>query len=166
MKDIYLEQLVKRKAETKYTIYKALCILGIVLVVFASFLIHYLLLFVAFFLGLGAYYLFQSFDVEFEYTYVNGQLDFDKILGKARRKHLVTLQMDQLEMLAPKGSHQVDSMRNMKGKYLDLSSHMPDHRVYEMYIRTESEFYKIEFEPGDEMLEAIRLLSPRKVAQY
>lgn len=162
-KDVYMEQLVKRRSEPKYAFIKGVCVLLIVVVAGLSFFISPLLLFVAFFLGLGSYYLFQTFDVEYEYTYVNGQLDIDKILGKARRKKLVTLQMEQLEMLAPKDSHALDSLRNMKCTFYDASANEPDHQVYEMYIRTDKELVKIYFEPKEELIDAIRQLSPRKV---
>ena len=31
-------------------------------------------------------YLFRSMDIEYEYLYINGNLDVDKIMSKSRRK--------------------------------------------------------------------------------
>ena len=38
----------------------------------------------------GAYKISQKFDVEFEYTYVNGDLDIDRIFSRNSRKRLRT----------------------------------------------------------------------------
>lgn len=162
-KDIYLEELVKRRSEPKYAFVKGLCVFLIAAVTVLAYFISSLFLFVAFFLGLGSYYLFQTFDVEYEYTYVNGQLDIDKIYGKARRKQMVSLQMEQLEMLGVQNAHEMDSLRNMKCTVYDATANEPDHVVYEMYVHTEKGLVKVLFEPKEELLDAIRQLSPRKV---
>ena len=162
-KDVFVEQLVARKPEMKYAFYKGLLIFVVVFAALAGFFFHPALLLVAFALGAGVYYLIQMFDVEFEYTYVNGELDFDKIYAKARRKRMVSVQMSNLEMMAEKGSHHLDSLRHSQFKSFDFSSGDESHKIYEMYVRTESQLMQIFFEPNDEIVDAVRQLSPRKV---
>lgn len=166
MKDVYEEQLIRRTMEPKYAFYKGSCFCVIALCVLAAAFVHTMLLFVALLLGVGLYFLFPYFSVEFEYIYVNGELDFDKIYGQKNRKRVITVEMSNLEMIGPKGSHAMDSMRTMKCKEYDFTANEPDHTVYEMYIRVNQELTRIFFEPKEEILEAIRQISPRKVANH
>lgn len=164
MGDVFEEQLVKRVAEPKYAFYMGACVFVTVAVAFLSLLLQQpLFLVLAILLGVGDYYLFQTFDVEFEYTYVNGELDFDKIVAKSRRKRMLSVDVHKLEMIGPKGACQLDSLRNSKYKSYDFSSNNEEHTIYEMYIRTENELLQIYFEPNQNMLEAMRQLGPRKV---
>lgn len=163
MKDVYEEQLVARRPELKYAFYKGLLIFVVIFAALAGFFFHPALLFVAFLLGIGVYYLVQMFDIEYEYLYVNGELDFDKIYAKARRKRVLSVQMEHLEMMAEKDSHHLDSLRHSQYKTYDFSSGDETHKVYEMYIHTETELMQIFFEPNDNIIEAIRQISPRKV---
>ncbi len=166
MKDVYVEQLVKQKADSKTFFYKGLCVFVVAVAALAGFFIHALFLLLALVLGVGAYYLLQNLDIEYEYLYVNGELDFDKIYGKARRKRILTVEMEHLETMAIKGSHGLDSLRTMPHKTFDFTSRDENGRVYEMYIRTEGELLQIFYEPNDEIVEAVRMLSPRKVVSY
>lgn len=163
MKDVYEEQLVARKPELKYAFYKGLLIFVVVFAALAGFFFHPAFLLVAFALGVGVYYLIQMFDIEYEYLYVNGELDFDKIYAKSRRKRMLSVQAEHLEMMAEKGSHHLDSLRHSQFKAYDFSSGDETHKIYEMYIRTETELLQILFEPNDNIIEAIRQISPRKV---
>ncbi len=163
MSDVFEEQLVKRVAEPKYAFYMGACIFVTVAVAIASLKIHPVLLIVAIGLGIGDYFLFQTFDIEFEYTYVNGELDFDKIMAKSRRKRMLSVNVRKLEMIGPKGAYQLDSLRKSKYKTYDFSSNNEEHTIYEMYIRRENELLQIYFEPNQSMLEAMGQLGPRKV---
>lgn len=163
MGDVFEEQLIKRVAEPKYAFYIGACTFVTVAVAFASLLIHPILLVIAIVLGIGDYFLFQTFDVEYEYTYINGELDFDKIMAKSRRKRMLSVNVRKLEMIGPKGAYQLDSLRKSKYKTYNFSSNNEEHTIYEMYIREENELLKIYFEPNQNMLEAMRNLGPRKV---
>lgn len=41
--------------------------------------------------GYGTFFLLQSFQVEYEYTFTNGELDVDKIIAQKRRKSLLSV---------------------------------------------------------------------------
>ena len=47
------------------------------------------------------YFKLPSFDLEFEYLYVNGELDVDKIMSKTKRKRVARIDMDKVELIAP-----------------------------------------------------------------
>ena len=114
MNDIYVEQLVKRKSDYKNAFYKGLLVFLVAAFVLMGFFFYRIFLLVAFGMGVAVYYLMQLFDIEFEYLYVNGELDFDKIYAKSRRKRILTVTMAHLEMMAEKGSHHLDSLRTMQ----------------------------------------------------
>lgn len=166
MGDVFEEKLVKRASESKHAIYIGACIFLTVVVALLSLVTSPILLVVAIILGIADYFIFQSFDVEYEYTYVNGEMDFDKIVAKSRRKRLLSVDAHKLEMIGPKDSHHLESLRRSKYKTFDFSSRKEDHDVYEMYIRTENELLQILFEPNQNMLEAMRQLGPRKVIMF
>lgn len=163
MGDVFEEKLVKCKAQPKVFFYMGGCVFVTVAVALASLLIHPILLVVAIVFGIADYFLFQNFEVEYEYTYVNGEIDFDKIIGKSRRKKMLTVDVHKLEMIALKGSHALDSLRHSKYKSYDFSSGNEEHTIYEMYIRNENELLQIFFEPNENMLSAMQQYGPRKV---
>lgn len=48
----------------------------------------------------GAYYLINSFNVEYEYIITNNEIDIDKIMSKKRRKRLVTIDIKNASVMA------------------------------------------------------------------
>ncbi len=105
METIFIEELVrKKKTATDYLAVLGVLALGavlasilltVVLPVFMKFGTVVLLLVVAVFYGV--YYFLQSVDVEYEYSLVNAEIDVDKIMGKKRRKRMVTVYIRNLE---------------------------------------------------------------------
>ncbi|MBQ8687077.1 MAG: hypothetical protein IJ512_00855 [Ruminococcus sp.] len=45
----------------------------------------------------GAYYILSGQGIEYEYTFTNGELDVDKIMGKRRRTNLITVDASKFE---------------------------------------------------------------------
>lgn len=45
----------------------------------------------------GAYYILSGLGTEYEYTFTNGELDVDKIMGKRRRMNLITVDAGKFE---------------------------------------------------------------------
>lgn len=50
--------------------------------------------------------------IEYEYIFCDGQIDFDRINGGARRKHILRVDMEEVELVAPKNSHALDQFRS------------------------------------------------------
>ena len=53
-------------------------------------------------------------EVEYEYLYVNGELDIDAIYSKQKRKKMGSYDASELEILAPENSHELDSFIEYK----------------------------------------------------
>src|SRR5699024_2666160 len=102
---------VKKKTSGKDIMIKSL----LVAVTVMSFLIVPLmpfLLIVPVLLIVLDYFMFRRLDLEYEYLYVNGDLDIDKIMGKQKRKRIFSMNISELELLAPMGAGELNQYRN------------------------------------------------------
>jgi len=111
-------------------------------------------------------FLLPKLNVEYEYIFVDGQIDFDKITGKSRRKTIMRIDMEQVEIIAPKGSHALDAYTNTNCVKMDFSSGSKDAKPYIAIANKDGKKYMIAFEPNELMLAMIKQKSPRKISQY
>lgn len=104
--DTYSEQLVTRASTGADKAKKILISVGSILIatllmwlsiVFAA---YTLILLVFGVLGLGVY-LVSNMDVEYEYIITNDEMDIDKIIGRRKRKRLITIDLRSAEDFAP-----------------------------------------------------------------
>ncbi len=104
--DTYSEQLVTRVPTGADQFKKVLISVGSILI--AALLMwlsivfgwYTLILLVFGALGLGVY-LVSNMDVEYEYIVTNNELDIDKIIGRRKRKRMITIDLRSAEDLAP-----------------------------------------------------------------
>lgn len=163
MSESYVELLVKKKKTPKDSILKGLMIAGIVILVLIGLVIP-LVLIAAIALGVLAYFKMPGLDLEFEYLYVNGELDIDKIMSKVKRKRVGSFDIGKAEMVAPVKSHELDYYRQSKDlKVVDCSSGEENANVYGMVIKDEKGMKLVLFEPNQEILDDMRRIAPRKV---
>ena len=108
-------------------------------------------------------FLIRRLDVEYEYLYVNGDLDIDKIMHKAKRKRIFSTNIDNMELLAPEGNEGINQFRN--AKVVDYSSGSADARRYVLVVADNGQVTKLVFEPNDDIIEGIFLMAPRKVVK-
>ena len=158
MGDFYTEQLVKRQKASSTTLIKAILIILTVLSVVL--MIPFGIIGPVIMIALDVF-LFRSMDVEYEYLFVNGSLDIDKIMAKSRRKNMFSMEMTDLEMMAPSGSPELRPYQGLKGT--DYSSGMPGADTYELIVVNNGEKKKIIFEPNKTVCEGLKMLAPRKV---
>lgn len=167
MSDLYRELLIKREKRAVDTAKKVGLI---ILTVLAGAAILFLTPWaIAVFAGLCIfdYFIFQTFNVEYEYLYVNGELDIDKILSRTTRKKAGSYQITKMELLAPWKSHELDYYKNSgQCKVTDFSSGREDAEVYAMVYNGEKGMEFILFEPDKVILDDIRRLAPSKVKLY
>lgn len=113
-------------------------------------------------------WVWQNFyaNIEYEYTYYEGELRLAKIINKAKRKNLAALDMEDVLAIAPKGDRSVYKYENDHSlKYKDLTSQDPMAKVYELVFKGEKDMCRWEFEPDEEMLSAIQVKYPRTVVK-
>ncbi|MBO4496647.1 MAG: hypothetical protein J5739_00425 [Lachnospiraceae bacterium] len=161
----YCETYVKRGVLTKHKVIRAL----IWLVALAAFVAGWLLIGPYGFIPcivivLVGVFISPSFNVDYEYVYVDGQIDFDRITSGEKRKTMLRLDLDGIEMMAPLSSHRLDSFKNAQGLVKhDFSSQKPDAVLYGIAYTEGDKRNLVVFEPGEEMLALATRKSPRKV---
>lgn len=165
MNQLYAEAGVKRKDTPKTMGLRVLMVIGVLAGIFA-------MTFGGFFsfIGIAAaaiiIYFFPRLSIEYEYIFVDGQIDFDRIAGKAKRKTMLRIDMEQVEIIAPKGSHSLDAYTHVQCEKKDFSSGDKNAKPYIIIVNKENKKYQIVFEPNETMLSMIKQKSPRKLAQY
>lgn len=161
MEDLFSELIVERKPRAKDAILKALLIAALVILAAAGLLLGPVF-FIAFLVLAGvSYFLWPRFKVEYEYSYVNGQLDIAKIFSKQSRKDVAKIDATQAECIAPMGSHELDSY-GATFKTVDYSSGDPDLRPY-VIVKGGEGSCKYLVHLDEKMLEDLRRRLPRKV---
>ena len=164
MSDTYREILVKREPQLSDKLLKAGLIVLTVLAAAAVVLITPWAAVVLLGLCLFNYFKFPSFRLEFEYLYVNGELDVDKIMSRSTRKRAGSYDMEKMELIARWDSHEMDYYRNgQKEKVTDFSSGRKDADIYAMVYGSEKGTEIILFEPDEAILQDIQRIAPRKV---
>mgnify|MGYP000845894750 CR=1 FL=1 len=104
--DTFVEQIVaKRKGAKEWAIIIGSLVLCVLLVLFAfPFLFAFLSILAAALvvaLGYGEWWLITSQNVEFEYSVTNGDIDIDQIIARRKRKRIVSVVGNKLEVLEP-----------------------------------------------------------------
>lgn len=160
MGDFYTEQLVKKQTTMKDVFIKALLVAVAIVSVFVV-LMFPVALIVPVVVIAAVVFLIRRLNVEYEYLYVNGDLDIDKIMNKAKRKRVFSANIDNFELLAPEGAEALNQFRN--ARVVDYSSGSADGRRYVLVVAENGQVTKLVFEPNDEIIEGVFLMAPRKV---
>ncbi len=158
MESIYFDEIHK-KALTPKTI---LCNIGLV---FAAFLLSFIfMLFSNYLMSLtllliagaffGAFYLIKTSSKEYEYIYTDGEIDVDMISGRTRRKRIVTIKTENVNILE---KYTADSYKRLSTpdikKNLDLSTGNP-HESYIIIATINSTKTLIVLSPSQRLMEA------------
>lgn len=160
MSDIYTEQLLKKQSSSKDNRIKFILIvltLGVVVMTLGNPL---WLLGIFIMIGVDVW-VFRSLNVEYEYLYINGNLEIDKIMSKSRRKKVFEMEINDLEVMALRGEAELKMYQGLKAQ--DYSSGNTNSRQYEMIVIQNGEKKRIIFEPNDVIVDGMRMLAPRKV---
>ncbi len=161
MNEFYIEQLVKRNSSKGKMVLSAfLMALGIICLA-GGVLVNMVLLSGAVISLVLYYFIAQGNSLEFEYLYINGQLDIDKIISMKKRKHAYSMDMNDLVVIAPLGSDQLMGYQDIK--LIDFSSKNGKNTVYKAVVVKNGEKVGVLLEPNEKILNAMKLIAPRKV---
>ena len=156
--------MIKARRSTKGLLMLAVAIAVIIVGVAGFVIFHPLFFFVVVAGGFLTWAVVKYGDLEYEYTYIEGQLDIDRIYGKSRRKSMAKIDMEDLLLIAPEGSGELSSYeRDPNVKRLDCSSLMPDHKKYKAVYKADKTTVIVTFEPDQNILDKIRVRNARKV---
>ena len=87
MNDFYTEQLVKKQTDMKDILIKAILV-SLTIVSFVVILMYPIGLILPILMIVLDVFMFRRLNVEYEYLFLNGDLDIDKIMNKSKRKKL------------------------------------------------------------------------------
>ncbi len=165
MNGLYAECYIKHNPTAAQKAGKiAIIAAGVLLLLAGIVLVNGVLAFLGIAAIVGFYFLYPMFDIAYEYVFVDGQIDFDKISGGEKRKNMLRIDLDNIEVMAPQNSHRLDSYRNQQGfEKKDFTSNTPDGNVYCIYMSHNSGKLAIFFEPDQKMIDYSRQKAPRKV---
>lgn len=105
----------------------------------------------------GAYYLISGCSTEYEYTVTNGELDVDKILGRRKRVHLLTVSISKCTAF---GAY-TDEIPDQPQATLFLCSDNTGEGAY--YVEASTEEYgeiRLIFTPSEEIISTMALFLP------
>ncbi len=160
MGDIFTELVVERKSQGKDFLIKGMLIALAVMTLFAGLFISPMLLLGFLIVVLLMYFLFPRLKVEYEYSYVNGELDIAAIYSKQSRKDLTSINLLEAECIAPQGSHYLDSYGSTF-QVTDFSAKDPENKPYVVVTQGK----KIVLQLDDTMVQDLRYRMPMKVHQ-
>ncbi|MBE5929214.1 MAG: hypothetical protein E7267_07620 [Lachnospiraceae bacterium] len=163
MENMYAEATAKRINTPKAIALRVLVIFAVLFTFFFASLTGSKILFVAgIIMAFLVVWFWPRFNIEWEYIFVDGQLDFDTISGGERRKTRLRIDFDEVEVVAPLKSHALDAYRHYKVR--DYSSLRKDANIYVVVAKVGEEgLNQIYFEPNEKMVEKMKNKAPRKV---
>lgn len=99
--------------------------------------------------------------VDYEYVFVDGQIDFDRIIAGNTRKNMMRTDLEKAEIVAPEGSHSLDSFQKLD--MVDYSSGQPDEKHFIMVVKGDKGNLRIRFTPNERMLEQMKMKARSKI---
>ena len=118
--------------------------------------------------AVGAVFAYYNRYIDYEYSLVDRELRIAKIMNRSRRKHLVTFDLDTMEIMAPADDDKLSSYRARRDlKVYDFSDHDPQDRqhLYEIYLEGKDKVILTleDNEYADRLLMSVRQFAPHKL---
>ncbi len=107
---------------------------------------------------------FPLMKTDYEYIFVDGQMDFDCIKGDSKRMNVIRMDFDTVDVVAPKGSHALDSHKNCR--VYDFTGKDSSVKTYAIAGKAGDEKVLAYFDPNEKMLETMKMKSRSKIVEY
>ncbi len=165
MSDRFTEQLVKKQPSSADTAKKLALIIGMLLLMALTIFIAFttglfIILTITLALGYLGYFLLTGMSVEYEYTFTNGELDIDKILGQRKRQNLITVDASKFEDF---GRVTADMPQKPDATLVLCSDNTGEDEYYADLTTEEYGETRIIFTPGEKMAGYIEEALPRNL---
>ncbi len=158
--ETYLDAKMPQNRRRKRTIMIILCILLPIVDLFI--LRSALLLFGVVIADALMLVLLPKKQTAFEYIFVDGQIDFDMIVGGEQRKTMQKIDLEKVDVVAPEHSHALDSYQNLP--LSDCSSGYDNDQHYIAVFRgEEGNSIRIRFTPDETLLENMKAKARSKI---
>lgn len=164
--DFHAEQLIiKQKKPSDYLLAAGILLVTVILWIFIyTFLFSFatlasILIVLA---GWGAFKLIQMLNIEYEYELTNHYLDIDKIMGKARRKRIVTIDFRNAEQCTYISAPEFSNKHGIEKTY-DLSGNLNADGCAFVDFLDDGKRIRVIFRPNDKIKEYIKKAAPKAV---
>ncbi|MBQ3054013.1 MAG: hypothetical protein IJC89_03820 [Clostridia bacterium] len=167
--DISREFLIERKKNVFDYILMGLLCLGAIFatIALAGFLILQLYgMFAAlaiFGIWFLVYYFISSRHIEYEYCVSAGEMDVDTVIGKKRRKHIVTVNIKDADIIAP-ATVEYHNQYEKEGITEKINATSGEGSALDFFIIFNDEkgnLARLVFTPNKDIIEAIKMYNPR-----
>ncbi len=170
MFETVVECLVHRKLTTKAYMGRCAMVFADSLIVAVTLWITFffpVLMVVAFLLiAIGVvftYLVFRNTNIEYEYSFFDGEMTIDKIMNKKLRKRLKTFNIGKMDFMAPEGSHHLGGGSSNRKMY-DYSAQDDSMQAFIAVLYDDkNNSAELKFTPNEELLERLQKTYPRKV---
>lgn len=160
MDEVFVEQIVKRRISISGILLRMLFIFLTLAGLMSMMILGMLGFTIAILLGYATYLVWAYTSVEYEYSFLNGELSVDKIIGQRKRKSIANYDIKEAEIVAPLVS---DAVVRASGNAIikDYSTRIKNNDdVYAMIINNSNGKFKVVFEPNEKVLEAMYHVRP------
>ncbi len=161
MQDEYFEQIVKANRQKGSGLSKGLFAAAVFLAA-VGLLIFWPAIFLAIVAGVATFIVNNKSGQEYEYLYVNGQLDID-VVKSWRRKRLGSFQMEQLECMMPRESLRLEGYKGRIKKSVDATTGSTGQAVYALMFKQDQGYVQVWLEPEEELMAIFRRTVPSKI---
>ena len=163
MTDRYTEQLEKRQNTPNDTIKAVLSLVGvftvpfifIILGVFVNFYFIVVAVCAFFFAVYGSYYILNGLYVEYEYTVTNSNITVDKVIGKSRRKMIMSVDLKKFHTLAKLKDVDINSNKYEKIFRASVTPDGDDVYAAEMHLDKFGGNCLLLFSPNEKTMDAM-----------
>lgn len=159
--DFYAEYMVAKKpsgADTAKKVLLGVATAAVAAFVFLMFFIPVNILMAGFVFYFG-YYFMSNLDTEYEYIITNGEMDVDKIMGKRKRKRLVTAPIDRFTAFGP-----LKEAGDSGSRTVVLATDGTDENAYYAdFTHKSAGEVRIIFTPSDKIIDGIVMFLPRQL---
>ena len=159
MDEVFVEQIVKKKISISGILMRAIAIIFVLAGIFSMLIIGALGLTITALLIYVTYIIWGYTSVEYEYSFLNGELSIDKIMGQRKRKTIACYDIKNAEIVAPSMSDEVVSkINNTITK--DYSTRCRNATLYSMIVNDSDGRKQVIFEPNEKVLDAMYHVKP------
>ena len=165
--DFHVEQLInKRKTPLDYLLATIIIFVTVLLWLLTFLFLRQLMTIAALLIlliGWGALKLLQGLSVEYEYELTNHYLDIDKIMGKARRKEIISIDFRNIEQCTYVSAPEFNNTQGITKTYELSGNPNAENRVFVDYAPEGGERIRVIFRPNDKIKDCLKKAAPKTV---
>lgn len=161
--DNFYEQLVTTRETPKYILARLGMIISAIVAGFYLMIIKWILVLVFGTIAIASYFIKKMSYKEYEYIFVNGDIDVDVIYDQNKRKRVFSFNAKDMELLAPADSDEIKSLSGSPRKVLKFYPSTSKERIYLAVIRKGGNRFKLLFVPNEKFIGLCFKYNPKAV---